>query len=361
MFKPNANSQTWLYNSPIVDNDDEEEKEEEEEEEMEMSDDNENYVSKQRSLHEFPDSSETFLKLLDSPKNDGRTRYDPMYVPDFIKASIDPRIFKGLQQPQMREKWALSKAGISLMPFLPMPVYFSPCLLMLRAISVKQFKEKQQKEDAEMEVWFPKFTHFQQNIFQIVQVRLACHYQIFPMDMDEFADAQENLEWQSIALESRVFEQLDALYEEFVAKKKNEKEALTLFLSILEKYTLDYIRTQETFIWRCLLKKYNIPWEAILTPSPIDNNKQQKEWSKCMDKEEYLVALVDYFATKNMSWNARLRQNNKDYKFQQFFNIEELPNRLPNAPEDQIFNGYITRETAWEYFRHLDTHNILKK
>ena len=352
MFQPNANSQTWLYGAPIVDKE-----QEEEEQEMEMSDDNENDVLKQRSLHEFPDSK-SFLKLLDSPTSDGRTRYDPTFVPDFIKASIDPRIFKGLQQPQMQEKWALAKAGISLMPFLPMPVHFSPCILMLRAISVKQFKDKQKKEDAEVEVWFPKFTHFQENLFQLGQVRLACHYHIFPVDMDEFEDAQQDLEWQSIALESRVFEQLDALYEEFVAKKKNEKEALTLFLSILERYTLDYIRTQETFIWRCLLKKYNIPWEAILTPPPPFS---KEEWSKCMDREEYLGALVDYFVTKNMGWNARLRQNNKEYQFQQFFNTEELPNRLPNAPEDQVFNGYITRETAWEYFRHLDARNILKK
>ena len=351
MFSAGADQQFWFQGQAITDGDDDEKEENADMEvsNMELETEAEG-EKKEHSLFEFPKACPILL----ATPNGQRTRYSPDCVKDFVakfESNIDPRIFKGLQSETLALHWARAKKNIALLPFLPMPMHTSPVILLLKAISSFQFAQNKKEQQ---DVWFPKYTHFQASIFELGQVRLACQQKVFPVDQKVLEEANEELYWQDVHLEKKVYVDLDAIYTELSEKSINEKQALARFLDTLKRFTLSFVRTQETYIWKCMLKHHGVPWKAILSPS-LDNS----DWSTHLNFDEYVESMLDYFTTKQMGWNKEFRLANKEYKFKDFFHLKELPTRLKVTDASEIFDGFITRATAWEYFVHLDANKIL--
>lgn len=254
-----------------------------------------------------------------------------------INLPIDSRILAAFtKKPELqnsRNEYVYSKN------ILPMPVEFSPILV---------YMDKKN--------WQNRFID---SISVLSLFRLIMEvYIINPIPLDFTTENKERIESayhefidKMTELDYKQKDIVNKIYETFRDCKKeyNEKQALTDFIRSMQEYTFNVLNLYEMLFHKSFDLKYPVEW--FLTPHVVYTRNELP------NPQKFPVFYCQCYAKKQELWNGNMQKNDKDHKDKIFFNLEEMKTRLDKLPADQIFNGYVDRETAFEYLQFLYTQN----
>jgi len=209
--------------------------------------------------------------------------------------------------------------------YLVMPVHVSPiiCYLILKP-------------------WRNKYTDSHNMISMLHQILT-----IYQLNNKKFGKEMLEFSEQIRLLEEYLHNELDKVYNEFSGN--NQKDALDKFIKIMERTTIQRINLYEYTLWK-MFKFDNLPLECILTPyitPPLSalSKEEQKGFPKIV---------CHFFECKQEIRNGLMKEQTKEYNGDvKYFDMK-------TTRKNEMYNEYLDRMTAWEYFKYLDVNLKIK-
>lgn len=299
--------------------------------------------------------------------NESRTfvHFDVNTIPDSIPM-IPPQILKGLTSPVMDT--VVKIKGLTCMHrCLPMMVHSSP------VVSLFMTRTKSKKESTIPSK--PLCIGWMDTCFQLHQLKAACNaglIQFHPSvakNPSMLTDAEQDYQNQVKLLGLNQDSFMDALYKAVLNGEIKGHAAMTEFASSMEKYAMRYVHLIERFLYTCLIEPHGsgLRLEHVLTPYT-----PSLELKDANDPVRVRQMVVDFFKFKVELERAQVKSygNNETQFFERAFNLQQLPYRIQvhpttkkikyNCQQNQVWKGYISMQTLFEYFWFCDTDEMLR-
>ena len=204
--------------------------------------------------------------------------------------------------------------------------------------------------------WIPRYINSFKLLFTFRCI-LQCyannpHMPIFKNHPQRVIDTRNAYETGLFEREEHLYTELRPVYRAFKDNTVNERDTLQKFLEILENFTIFVINHTE----KAIMALFDIKAPLMEVQAPDASVFAQKDTSDMMQ------TMHQFFDAKQKIMNVKLQKSTPDgvtFIFSDWFDMDDMPHRLANAPSDQIFKGYMDRLTAFEYFKFMDCDGIL--
>jgi hypothetical protein len=185
----------------------------------------------------------------------------------------------------------------------------------------------------------------------------------FEDNKQQVHQAKESFDYQVALEESHLHATLHVLYQDYINQQVSKQKTLERFVKTMENFTLYFIHLLERCLWTMFhadMVLGQVALENVLTPNATP------DCSVFQNKEQYDLFFrvsTDFFTKKQAMMNAKLENASAKgtYKPQSWFDLEALSTRhTSGSGSSTLYNGYLSMETAWEYFCFLDVDGMLQ-
>lgn len=261
--------------------------------------------------------------------------FDKKLLPPTIPP-VPPQIMRALEGGAsiMRKVVAKQMAAVCVQSSMPAIVHGSPLVSLL---------ENTTKDVVPIEK--DTYMSYMESCCQLHAFKLACLEGAFPfhhsVTPEKLKKTHDEYEAQVTQMGKEQDAQLDALYatnsQELVdANARNH--LLASFITLMERYCLQYIHLLEYFLYTCLVEPHNvdnlIPLEAVLTPNILPNLNQVK----FKERENVVKDMYKFFDYKrDMQGCVQIESRDK---------MEAI---MSGGNEESKYKGYVPLQTLWNY------------
>jgi hypothetical protein len=308
-----------------------EEKQEEEEQDQMEEDPSEN----QRVFEQFvfPQSRAEECLIFAAAPSDGLF-FKKELVPKTL-IPLAPNILNGLES--IDDLTAGQKSTLSVYMCLPMPVPASP-LLTLISDNVPRGAQQAHKH---------RHVSAVQSVFKLRSLALLVYQRAVPFHssvtneypQECYDDFLEQINSYEALQETRVRQ----------LTEEHPPDYINVFISYLEDFTWYYINSLEHYLFKTLIEPHgsSLLLEHLLTPRVGIN------LSDCHPATVQSVRklVVDFFTLKVAATHKHeQRHAGPDYVQMNPFNLAQIEARITSLPPQQLYRGYIDKETMEEYY-----------
>ena len=276
-------------------------------------------------------------------------------IPDALN-SFAPNILKALASIDIRGSDI--KTGICKQPCMPMPVHASPLISLFqnkflippgKTVVIQTRPHKQ------------KYVSFLFSCYQLHQLKDACKggiITLLPEKKTQLMPALQEYDLRLKKMEEFQNYVLDELYAKSAAKEITAEQTMEEFILLLETFSLQYIHLLEYFLYTMLIEPFGLPLESILTPN------ERPTLGQCLEPAKIMMDVVMFFKHQQESRDDQEAKNvkkgvaNVDAKNPHPIQWAAIEQRVKTQPPDQVYRGYITKDTLYEYFCHFDVDGV---
>jgi hypothetical protein len=254
---------------------------------------------------------------------------------------VPPQIMLALEggSAVMRKVVAKQMAAVCVQSSMPAIVHGSPLVSLL---------ENTTKDVAPIKK--DTYMSYMESCCQLHAFKLACLEGAFPfhhsVTPEKLKKSHDEYEAQVSQMGKEQDAQLDALYSANSANScelAERNHLLASFITLMERYCLQYIHLLEYFLYTCLVEPHNvdnlIPLEAVLTPNTLPTLKQVQ----FKDRESIVKDVYKFFDYKrDMQGCVQIESRDK---------MEAI---MCGGEESNKYKGYVPLQTLWNYCKAMN-------
>jgi len=242
-----------------------------------------------------------------------------------------PNVLNGLEA--IDDLTAGQKCVLCVYNCLPMPVVMSPIMILLLD-NLPRGAQRPQKRP---------YLNWVQSAFQLRSLVLLVHQRATPFHSsvtNEYPqECHDEMLEQIASYEALHQERLQHLFE------NETPDYMERFIAYLEDFSWYYLHTLERFLYKTLIEPHgsDIQLEHVLTPKTnLNAYHADLSFKKCV---------ADFFALHvEATHKHEQRHAGPDYVQKNTFNLADIPRRLTTTPPQDLYHGYVDRQTMQEYY-----------
>lgn len=339
----------------LMDEDSEKEKEDDEEEaksgdEMDESGDEEEAEAFTSEQFVFPPSDARLV--LCTADGFVQMRFDQQHIPKTLPFT-SPQVVAAMAT--IKGLTAAHKLQFSYLPALPMPVHMSPLITLF---------ESKQLEKGNTVPWKPMYGSWMMSVFQLGQFMEMALAGVIPVpaSTDPMLPKTESLIFQSQVKQykNQQYARIAELHRRVAARPDDLNVCLQLFIGYLEDFSIYWINSMERYLFKVLIEPHHssLQLENILTPREFPTLNQVQ------NKAAQQQLLAEFFEIKVGAYKDRERKEPNTKRGYEILDVRQIKHRISvngltgevvlGVREQDVYLGYIDRQTILEYFLFLD-------
>jgi len=301
----------------------------------------------------FPDPVRTAL-IYDPDRGGAWFHFERKRIPHALQ-TLPPQVLKAMSK--WKEAGELLSTAIALRPAMPMPVHSSPLLSLLDNQHLPDEKPEQMMKRPP--TWRAKYTSWAKSCIQLYEWKVMALERVVTLHPSMTNEVLEQIdteyERQSGIMEENQNAELDTLYENAANGSANAQVTIERFISLLEKYSIQFIHLLEYEIYSLLVAPYGtaIGLDWVLTPLDTPSLDACQACDKFTAAE--VVRDMRSFLRNKYATRAA-QQADENAEVSRFKPRLELlyDATAPEPGKGEHWRGYMPREVLLDYLRAMD-------